>query len=262
MSWLVLLLLLVGVGLFWKYPALRRTWYWLPRRGLVAFMYHHIGVLTDPTEEQYPFTISPEMFEKQLLFLKQHGYTPISEDTAVEAYKSGKSLIEKPVLLTFDDGHADNYTSLFPLLKKHQVPALIFLITDRVGTPGYLTWEQIKEMQQSGLVRFGSHTCSHRRLRSLPDEEIKQEVVNSKRVLEEKLSTPVYSFCYPFGAGGFDKRVRPVVLQAGYLLDFSTKKGINPWPWKGKSSLLRAFPRGGESLWEYHLQLTRGRSRL
>lgn len=262
MSWLVLLLLLVIVGLFWKYPALRRTWYWLPRRGLVALMYHHIGLLTNPAEERYPFTISPEMFEKQLLFLKQHGYTPISEAAAVQAYKFGKSLVKKPVLFTFDDGHEDNYTFLFPLLQKYQVPVLIFLITDRVGTPGYLTWEQIKEMQQSGLVYFGSHTCSHRRLRHLSDEEINQEVVNSKRVLEEKLGTSVYSFCYPFGSGGFDKRVRPFVLQAGYLLDFSTQKGINPWPKKGKSSLLRAFPRGGESLWEYYLQLTRGRSRL
>ena len=117
-------------------------------------------------------------------------------------------------------------------------------------------------MKQSGLVSFGSHTCSHRRLRSLSDEEIEQEVIKSKHVLEEKLHTPVYSFCYPFGAGGFDKRVRPLILKAGYLLDFSTQKGVNPWPWKGKSSLRRAFPRGGENLWEYHLQLTRGRSRL
>lgn len=258
----VLLLLIGAVYFCWRYPALRRTWYWPPRHGLVALMYHHIGVLTDTTAEQYPFTISPEMFEKQLLFLKQHGYTPISEEDALQAYRAGKSFIQKPVLLTFDDGHADNYTALFPLLKKYQTPVLIFLITDRVGTPGYLAWEQIQEMQQSGWVRFGSHTCSHRRLRSLSDEEIAREIVQSKKVLEEKLGTKVYSFCYPFGAGGFDKRVRPVVLKAGYILDFSTKKGVNPWPWKGKSSLLRAFPRGGENLWEYHLQLTRGRSRL
>ena len=256
-----LLLVLGIVYFFWRYPAFRRTWYWPARRGLVALMYHHIG-LTTPDDEQYPFTISPQLFEKQLLFLKQNGYTAVSESDIVRAYQTGASLLKKPVLLTFDDGHADNYTALFPLLQKYHTPALIFLITDKIGTPGYLTWAQIQEMQQSGLVSFGSHTCSHRRLRSLPDNEIEQEVVKSKQILEEKLHTPIYSFCYPFGAGGFDKRVRPQVLKAGYLLDFSTKKGVNPWPWKGKSSLLRAFPRGGESLWEYHLQLTRGRSRL
>lgn len=255
-------LLVLGAAYFlWKYPSLRRTWYWLPRRGLVALMYHHIGTI-GPEEEQYPFTISPQMFEKQLLFLKQNGYSVVDEAEVVRAYQAGTSRIEKPVLLTFDDGHDDNYTHLFPLLKKYQVPVLIFLITQRIGTPGYLTWAQIEEMKQSGLVCFGSHSCSHRRLRSLSNEEIEQEVAASKKMLEEKLGTRVYSFCYPFGAGGFDKRVRPLVLKAGYLLDFSTKKGINSWPWKGKSSLLRAFPRGGEDLWEYHLQLTRGRSRL
>ena len=256
------ILLILIVICFWKYPALRRTWYWLPRRGLVALMYHHISPKDTPEKQQDPFTISPQMLERQLLFLKQNGYTTISEKDILHAYKTGKTTIKKPVLLTFDDGYADNYTYLFPLLKKYNVAALIFLITDNIGKDGYLSQTQIAEMKQSGLVSFGSHTCAHRRLRRLTDDEILYEVTQSKRVLEEKLGDKIYSFCYPFGAGGFDKRVRPRVLEAGYLLDFSTKKGINPWPWKGKSSILRAFPRGGEDLWEYHLQLTRGRSRL
>lgn len=256
-------LLVIGIAYFlYKYPALRKTWYWLPRHGLVVCMYHHIGHLTNPDDEQFPFTVSPEMFEKQLLFLKQYGYQVIAEKDLLHAKQTGHTHVQNPVLLTFDDGYADNYTHLFPLLKKYQAPALIFLVTQKIGTPGYLTWQQIQEMQASGLVAFGSHTCSHRRLRSLPDEDIVQELTTSKQFLEEKLGTPVYSLCYPFGAGGFDKRVRPQVFKAGYELDFSTKKGINPWPYRGKSSLLRAFPRGGETLWDYHLQLTRGRSKL
>ena len=256
------LLILGAVYFFWKYPSLRRTWYWPPRRGFIALMYHHIGTITNPQEEQFPFTITPEQFEKQLLFLKQSGYEIVDEHDILHAYKTGHTHFTKPVLLTFDDGYEDNYTLLFPLLKKYQAHALIFLITDFIGTSGYLTWEQVREMKESSLVSFGSHTCSHRRLRSLPDEAIKQEILQSKQILEEKLGVPVVSFCYPFGAGGFDKRVRPQVLKAGFVLDFSTKKGINPWPWHGKKSILRAFPRGGETLWDYHLQLTRGRSRL
>lgn len=258
----LVLLVLGAVYFFYKYPALRKTWYWLPRRGLCALMYHHIGTLENPQDEQFPFTITPQMFEKQLLFLKQNGYTVASEADILHARQTGHTHVEKPVLLTFDDGYADNYTALFPLLQKYQAPALIFLVTQRVGTPGYLTWPQIKQMQASGLVAFGSHTCTHRRLRSLSDEEIVKEITQSKQILEEKLGVPVVSFCYPYGAGGFDKRVRPHVFKAGYVLDFSTKKGINPWPWLGKKSILRAFPRGGEDLWDYHLQLTRGRSKL
>ena len=257
----LLIVLLGAVYVFCKYPPLRKTWYWLPRRGFVALMYHHIGTL-NPQDQEFSFTITPQMFEKQLLFLKQNGYEVISEHDVVHAKESGHTHFEKPVLLTFDDGYEDNYTTLFPLLQKYQAPALIFLITDKVGTSGYLTWEQIKQMQASGLVAFGSHTCSHRRLRNLSDDKIAQEIAQSKQMLEEKLGTPIVSFCYPFGAGGFDKRVRPQVFKAGYILDFSTKKGINPWPWLGKKSILRAFPRGGETLWDYHLQLTRGRSKL
>lgn len=262
MSFALLLILLGTLYFFWKYPALRRTWYWLPRRGFVALMYHHVGTVTNPQDEQFPFTVTPEQFEKHLLFLQQNGYTVISEADLYHARESGKTTLKKPVLLTFDDGYADNYTNLFPLLQKYQAHALIFLVTERIGTPGYLTWDQIKQMHASGLVAFGSHTCSHRRLRSLSDEEITQEITQSKQILEENLGAPIYSFCYPYGAGGFDKRVRPQVFKAGYTLDFSTKKGINPWPWTGKKSILRAFPRGGETLWDYHLQLTRGRSKL
>lgn len=262
MIYMLAVMLLGAVYFFWKYPALRRTWYWPARRGFVALMYHHIGILQNPQDEQFPFTITPEMFEKQLLFLKQNGYEIATEHDIVHAFETGHTHLAKPVLLTFDDGYADNYTALFPLLQKYQAHALIFLITNRVGTPGYLTWEQVKEMKESGLVSFGSHTSSHRRLRSLPDDEIAQEITQSKQILEEKLGAPIASFCYPFGAGGFDKRVRPQVFKAGYMLDFSTKKGINPWPWRGKKSILRAFPRGGETLWDYHLQLTRGRSKL
>lgn len=262
MTWCIAALAVLAVYLFWRFPALRKTWYLPKRKGFVALMYHHVGILDDPQAEQFPFTMRPDMLERQILFLKANGYTPISLEELTTACRAGKSSIQKPVMLTFDDGYLDNYQNLFPLLKKYNVPAVIFLITDRVGQPGFMSWEQIKEMQDSGLVSFGSHTLSHRRLRSLPDEEIVREITESKRVLEEKLGRPVTAFCYPFGAGGFDKRVRPQVFKAGYLFDFSTKKGVNPWPWKGKSTLRRAFPRGGETMFDYHLQLTRGQSKL
>ena len=120
----------------------------------------------------------------------------------------------------------------------------------------------VRQMQESGLVQFGSHTLDHARLRRLPQEDILRQLRQSKAVLEEKLGVACEAFCYPFGSGGFDKRVRPLVFQAGYLFDFSTKPGINPWPWKGKKTLLRAFPRGGETLTDFYIQITRGKSKF
>lgn len=240
-----------------------RWQFWrLPKKGLVALMYHHIGQ-TDKTDKQFPFTIPPQRFEEQLDCLLKHGFTPIGLDTLEQARRSGRALPPKPVLLTFDDGYSDAFTALFPILQKRKVPALIFLITDFIGQKeGYLTWEQVRQMHRSGLVDFGSHTCGHLRLRSLQEKEILQQLTESKKVLEEKLGIPCLCFCYPFGAGGFDKRVRPLVFQAGYTYDFSTKPGINPWPWKNKKTILRAFPRGGETPTDFYIQITRGRSKF
>ena len=240
-----------------------RWQFWrLPKKGLLVLMYHHIGQ-TDKTDEQFPFTITPKRFEEQLDSLIKHGFTPVGLSALEQARNSGQPLPEKPVLLTFDDGYSDAFTALFPILQKRKVPALIFLITDYIGKKeGYLTWEQVRQMHQSGWVDFGSHTCGHLRLRSLQEKEILQQLSDSKKVLEEKLGTACLSFCYPFGAGGFDKRVRPLVFQAGYLYDFSTKPGINPWPWKNKKTILRAFPRGGETLTDFYVQMTRGKSKF
>ena len=89
MIYALLLILLGVVYFFWKYPALRKTWYWLPRRGFTALMYHHIGPLPDVEDEQYPFTVTPEMFERQLLFLKQYGYQIISQADLLHTAQTG-----------------------------------------------------------------------------------------------------------------------------------------------------------------------------
>lgn len=240
-----------------------RWQFWRPaKKGLLCLMYHHLGH-TDKKDQQFPFTITPENFQRQLDTLRKHGFTCIGLAQLRHARQTGQPLPAKPALLTFDDGYADSFTLLFPLLQKYRVPALIFLITDFIGQkPGYLTWQQVKTMQQSGLVDFASHTCSHARLRSLSDADILRELTQSKQKIETELGTVCDAFCYPFGSGGFDKRVRPLVFQAGYQFDFSTKPGINPWPWTGKKTLLRAFPRGGETPADFYIQITRGKSKF
>ncbi len=256
MSWILAVFLLVGLVLF-LYTA-NRWQFWRPsKKGLLALMYHHIGYLP-PTDWQYPFTITPQRFNQQLDKLAQLGFTPTHCRDLLSSQPPAK-----PVLLTFDDGTLDTYEALFPILQKRQIKAVVFLITDFIGTqPDYMTWEQIKQLQQSGLVEFGSHTCSHARLRQLSNAEVLRELTESKKIIEEKLGVPCLSFCYPFGSGGLDKRIRPLVFQAGYQFDFSTKPGINPWPWKKKNALLRAFPRGGETMTDFYIQITRGKSRF
>ena len=253
--WLIPLAVLLAAAYRWQF--------WrIPKKGLLALMYHHIGTV-EQTDGQFPFTVTPKCFEQQLDMLQRHAFTPVGLEKVKEAARPGRRLPAKPVLLTFDDGHLDNFENLFLILKKRNEKVILFLITDYIGQkPGYISWEQVLEMHQRGLVQFGENTFSHARLRKLSEEDILRELTQSKKVLEEHLGVPCEAFCYPFGSGGFDKRVRPLVFKAGYLFDFSTKPGINPWPWKAKKTLLRAFPRGGETLTDFYVQITRGKSKF
>lgn len=223
---------------------------------LAILMYHHIGPVTDEKERKY--FISPEMFEKQICLIKEKGYYALRLEEVEEAYFQKKTLPEKSVLITLDDGWLDNYTYAFPLAKKHNIPITIFLSTALIGKEDQLlNWEQVKEMHESGQVSFSSHGAHHKRLRDLSDEEVLSELNESKNMLEDFFSSPVYSFCYPFGA--CDKRVRGLFKQTDYIFDFGTRKGLNNWPWNGRKPLLRAHVFNDESLKDFENELKRGR---
>jgi peptidoglycan/xylan/chitin deacetylase (PgdA/CDA1 family) len=87
-----------------------------------------------------------------------------------------------------------------------------------------LTWEQIRAMRDSGLISFGSHTLNHPYLVDVKSaEELKKELIDSRKALEEKLGLPVNVFCYP--AGGFNSSVRQAVIDAGYSVALATNPG-------------------------------------
>ncbi|MBU2222001.1 MAG: polysaccharide deacetylase family protein, partial [Candidatus Omnitrophica bacterium] len=132
--------------------------------------------------------------------------------------------------ITFDDGYWDNYTYAFPVLKKYNLPATIFLITDeignKVGLGDKLNWEDVILMQDSGLINFGSHTLSHHVLTEIRSEdELRKEILSSKKILEERLGRPINTFCYP--KGFFNQRVKELVKEAGYKAAVATSPGRN-----------------------------------
>lgn len=138
--------------------------------------------------------VSPSSMEEQLKYLTENGYTPILFEDL-----SNVDQIEKPVLLTFDDGYDDNYTQLFPLLKKYHVKATIFMIMGSVGKEHYLTEAQIKEMDASGLVSFQSHTVTHEFLSTRTAEQLEYELLQSKIQLARLTGKESFVLCYPTG---------------------------------------------------------------
>ncbi len=170
--------------------------------------------------------ISPSKFERQIEFLKQSGYNSISPQSLFDQIKSDKS-----VLITFDDGYEGIYNYAYPIIKKYNFNAVIFLTTGYIGnynkwdsSPGprfkHLNWRQIKEMSDDGIC-FGSHGVRHLFLTKHRDKDIKYELKVSKETIEDKIGKQVIFFSYPYG--DCNERIFEFVEKTGYRSAFSLK---------------------------------------
>lgn len=181
-------------------------------------MYHSV----DNKAGVSKLSVYPEGFRRQMLFLKKHRYNVVKLEDLPDLMKKGR-LPHKTIAITFDDGYENNYTYAYPVLKEYGIPATIFIVPALVGIEGYLAWDQIVEMSESGVVSIGSHTMSHAWLPDLPEPRLDAEIFDSKRAIESHLRKKVYSFSYPLG--GFNSHVRDKVIKAGYKIAVATNPG-------------------------------------
>lgn len=184
-----------------------------------VLLYHRLGYTSTP------LYLSPERFENQLKALKEAGYTSLSLRQYTD-YMTGATddLPEKPLLITFDDGNADNYDIAFPLLKQYGFTATFFVPTALLDQEARITSSQLLEMHLAGMS-FGSHTATHKRLTQLDKTDLAKELGQSKQTLEELLHKPVESIAYP--GGSYDDTVLSIVKSSGYKIGFITLSGRN-----------------------------------
>lgn len=187
-------------------------------RVVPIMMYHHVA----PAETSRADTVSLRRFEWHMDYLKTHRFHVIRLDTLVEAIRQGKKLPSKSVVITFDDGYEDNYTQAFSVLKKHGFPATLFVSSDLINTPGYLTTAQIQQMRAHG-VDIASHARTHVYLPDLPREKQREEIRESRRLLEKELGITVKYLAYP--SGGFSEEIKQFVQEAGYQGACTTNRG-------------------------------------
>lgn len=187
-------------------------------------MYHSVNPKVLPEMES--LIVSPNTFERQMRFLKEWHYNVVPLESIADFIKNKKKVPSRTIAITFDDGYKDNYTYAFPILKKYNLPATIFIVVNEVDSARLdrLNWREIKAMENSGLITVGSHCLDHIPLTDIKSEKnLISQIFDSKKIIEEKLGKPVTMFCYPIGR--FNDKVRRLIIDAGYKLSVVTNPG-------------------------------------
>jgi len=173
-------------------------------------------------------SVSPKDFDRQMKFLKDNKYNIIKFSEAVDLLIDKKKIPPKTVVLTFDDGKDNNYINAYPILKKYNITATMFVIPGHCGLPGYMTGRQIRELSDNN-IEIGSHTLNDVWLPGRDDKKLTEEILGSKIALEQITDKKIDVFCYPLG--GVDQRVRMAVMRAGYkgacTINLNKNYGIN-----------------------------------
>jgi peptidoglycan/xylan/chitin deacetylase (PgdA/CDA1 family) len=184
-------------------------------------MYHSVAECPPPTTRR--LSVSPDSFAEHVAFLVEHGFTGMTFSDLADAFEAGRPLPKRPVVLTFDDGYADFATEAWPILRRHDFPATVFVTTGWLADAGsnaagrpldtMLNRAQVHALATAG-IEIGAHSHSHPKLDQLPDALIHQELEESREWLEECTGAPVTALAYPFGYSS--RRVRIVARAAGY----------------------------------------------
>jgi len=198
--------------------------------------------------------VDPGMFEQQMSFLHSKGYQTTGLDEILRIYRQQEKSFQERFVLTFDDGYRDVFTLARPILKRLGYTATIFLVTDKINeshqNKQFLSWEEIIQLQKEGFS-FGAHSCSHSSLTSLSLKDAEYEIRESKRIIGEKLNSPVRFFAYPYG--DFNPEIQNLVEKAGFSGAVITPYG--PGVKNGPFSLKRVGINRNNSMGAFRLKV-------
>ena len=195
----------------------------------VVLMYHRIGspLVRSVVRGQY---VTPFLLRRQLAAMLAQGYRPVTLGGLLSRGEYAGQFA-----VTFDDGYSSVRQPAYPILAEMGIRATVYVVAGAVGktnewderigdrTETILTADDLRELSAAGF-EIGSHGMAHAHLTDLSDTELKTEVAESRRVLEDIIGAPVTGFSYPYGE--WDARVRDAVMEAGYEYAVSTGKGI------------------------------------
>lgn len=218
----------LAASLAWPAMALRSS----VSPGIRIFMYHRIL----PVAGGDQLCVSVARFERQIAWLGANG-TPLRLSEVPAILSGAVPMPYRAFVVTFDDGYLDNLVHALPVLRRHGIPATIFVTTEfasqRATHPRYsssadrvhLDWDEVRRLLDEGLVDIGSHTCTHPFLRRLDDRTAAYEISESARRIQDETGRRAGWFCYP--SGDFGVREEALVRAAGYDGAVSVAPGSN-----------------------------------
>jgi peptidoglycan/xylan/chitin deacetylase (PgdA/CDA1 family) len=232
---------------------------------LPVLMYHNI---IDEGKPDF-LNISVSRLEEQFRIIKSRGFNTIGF-TELQSYLLGKSALPaKALMISFDDGYASNFRLLYPLLRRYDLKANIFLVAQFINRadlsekPDYLTVAQITEMD-SRYAQFAYHSFDHKNYNNLSPAEIEDDI--GKMITQfEDLKIPLSPFfAYPYGVLPKNdavkmKLIENIFVRHGILGAFRIGNRINKIPFARRFAIERIDVRGEDPLWKFKLMLGMGR---
>ena len=180
-------------------------------------MYHRFE------ENKYPSTnIKTADFIKHLNLVKEKQFTFVNPNNFENSLLNKKK--EKKILLTIDDGFKSFYDQAWPILKKEEIPFILFVNTREVGSRGYMNWEQINEVSKEKFAHIGNHSFSHEYLVDRTNQEITNDIKKAIADFENNLGYNSNFFSYPFGE--YSNNFKNIVKDLGFKYAFGQHSGV------------------------------------
>ena len=189
--------------------------------GIISLMYHRVG------EGKYPSTnVSTEMFKQHLQAIETSGLTFIEANQFKKQILEGKPFSKRYILLTVDDAFKSFYENAWPVLKEKKIPFILFVNTREITSkhPNYMSWDQIRELRDSGLVTIGGHSWSNEYFINMKLEEVKKDIQKSHDDYQKQLKQIPDLYAHTFGETSSD--IIKLIRDFNYKIIFGQHSGV------------------------------------
>ena len=179
-------------------------------------MYHRFD------ENKYPSTnIKMDIFKQHIKIIKSLKYDFYNPKLFIDEFDSPKD--KKKILITIDDGFKSFYKQAWPYLKENKIPFILFVSTEPVGKKGYMTWDEIKEIENSEFGQIGHHSHTHEYLIDMKKSEFVKDIETANKIFEDKLGYIPKIFSYPFGE--YSKYMKDYISK-NFKISFGQHSGV------------------------------------